>query len=488
MRNKIALLIWFLSAAILFSCQIMDKKQSDVKPNILFIFTDQQTINTMSVLGNPYVHTPNMDRLAADGIMFLNSYCTSPVCGPSRSSLVTGCMPHETGRNINDNTSIPHPDLPNMGKIFREAGYDTKWAGKWHLPESYPLRKHAHQTFEVPGFDLIPFYEYNNPEANWAYGVDTDAPLTDAAIKFLNSEHVQPFLLCVSLHNPHDICFIVDKWDEFGKFIDGIPADSLPPLPGNHEVIINEPDIIKLSREKTIYNGAVRIAKEFDELRWRNYMYNYYWLTEMVDAEIGRILDALDENGLTDNTLIIFTSDHGEGNASHKWVQKVNSYEESTSVPFIVSWRGMTPVDIHDDKHIVSGIDILPTMCDYAGIVIPERITGRSVKPIIDNPESDWREFAVTEVQPFNRFPDIKVRSIRTLQYKYNLFSHGEKYEQLFDMINDPGEMVDLADHPDFHQVLMEHRELLQQWMKETNDDFRQLSKQPFSLEGQRLY
>ena len=488
MKKSIIILVSVLLALSLFSCQNGTGKQAVERPNILFIFTDQQAMNTMSMLGNPYVKTPNMDRLAADGVMFLNSYCTSPVCGPARSSLITGCMPHETGRNINDNTSIPHPDLPNMGKIFREAGYHTVWAGKWHLPESYPIKKHPRQTFKVPGFDMIPFYEYEDPSAIWMYGRDTDGPLADATIEFINSEHEQPFLLGVSLHNPHDICFIVDKWDEFGTFIDGIPLDSLPPLPDNHEVISNEPDIIKLSREKTIYNGAVRVAREFDELRWRNYMYNYYRLTEMVDAEIGRILDALDKNGLIDNTLIIFTSDHGDGNASHKWVQKVNSYEESTSVPFIVSWRGMTPADIKDEKHIVSGIDIFPTICDYAGIAIPERITGRSVRPIIDNPEADWREFAVTEIQPFNRFPDIKVRSIRTLQYKYNLFSHGKKHEQLFDMINDPGEMADLADDPDFQALVEEHRKLLQQWMTETNDDFRQLSKRPFSLEGQNLY
>ncbi|MFO7933446.1 MAG: sulfatase-like hydrolase/transferase [Bacteroidales bacterium] len=470
------------------SCQNRGPEQTDVRPNILYIFTDQQTMNTMSCMGNPYVHTPHMDRLAEEGVMFMNSYCTSPVCGPSRSSMLTGCMPHETGRNINDNTTIPDPDLPNMGKLFRAAGYETKWAGKWHMPESYPIRKHRHQTFEVPGFDLIPFYEYEDPQAPWGYGKDTDGPLADAVIEYLKVDHEQPFLLVVSPHNPHDICFIVDRWDAYGSFMDGIPMDSLPPLPDNFEVIENEPDMIRVCREKTIYNGAVRLARDFDELRWRNYIYNYYRLTEMVDAEIGRILQALDENGLTENTLIVFSSDHGDGNGSHQWVQKVCSYEESTSVPFIVSWRNVTPGGVKDKTHIVSGIDILPTLCDYAGIPIPHRITGMSVKPIIDDPDTEWRKFAVTELQPFNRFPDIKARSIRTLQYKYTLFSHGEKYEQMFDMQNDPGEMNDLASDPGYQDVLEEHRELLNRWMRQTNDDFRQLSMQPFTLEGQKLY
>jgi arylsulfatase A-like enzyme len=127
-------------------------------------------------------------------------------------------------------------------------------------------------------------------------------------------------------------------------------------------------------------------------------------------------------------------------------------------------------------------------MCDYAGIEIPERITGMSVRPVIENPGTVWRKFAVTEIQPFNRFPDIKARSIRTLEYKYTLFSHGEKYEQLFDMKNDPGEMVDLADDPDYQSVIDKHRKLLENWMHKTNDDFRQLSTRPFSLEGQPLY
>ena len=158
-----------------------DKNSSPEKPNIVLIFTDQQNINMMSAMGNPYLSTPNMDKLAREGIMFTQSYCTSPVCGPARSSIISGRMPHETGVEWNGDSM--NPKVINAGEIFRKAGYQTVWAGKWHLPVSYPQQADSEQK-EIRGFDLLPF---RDPEIkNWMLGSETDPDLTEAVVDALS--------------------------------------------------------------------------------------------------------------------------------------------------------------------------------------------------------------------------------------------------------------------------------------------------------------
>lgn len=147
----------FLSVVVTMNSCVSNKqdsnKGSDKKSNIILIFTDQQNSNMMSGKGNPYLRTPAMDMLASEGLMFTHVYCTGPVCGPSRSSLISGRMPHETGVEWNGQT--PREDIHNAGEIFRDAGYETVWAGKWHLPESYPQQANSKQK-TIRGFDLLP--------------------------------------------------------------------------------------------------------------------------------------------------------------------------------------------------------------------------------------------------------------------------------------------------------------------------------------------
>ncbi|NCB08739.1 MAG: hypothetical protein EOM73_11295 [Bacteroidia bacterium] len=229
-----------------------DKKQDKSPPNIILIFTDQQNARTMSATGNPHLKTPAMDRLAEQGVLFTQTYCTSPVCGPSRSSIVTGRMPHETG--VEWNGQSISDEIPNSGEIFRNAGYQTVWAGKWHLPESYPQRAAARQK-TIKGFDILPFWNAEQPR--WFLGTETDPPLTSAVVNFLKSyDRKKPLFLAVSYHNPHDICMYPRKagWvtetdslleirhygfrhklpDVIGTYPDKIK--NLPPLPDNFEI------------------------------------------------------------------------------------------------------------------------------------------------------------------------------------------------------------------------------------------------------------
>ena len=424
-------------------------------PNVLFLMTDQQTLRAMSAYGNRHLHTPHMDSIAAGGVRFEKSYCTSPVCGPSRSSLITGRMPHETGVNVNGQT--PDPATANMGHIFRRAGYETAWAGKWHLPASYPRGPGA----TIPGFDYLPVAKPTG------LGAQTDAPVADQAIKFLRKEHGRPFLLAVSLHNPHDICAWTGR-----KPVDRPSIDRCPPLPANFAVDPQEPEFLRDCRRRTYYGPENQHTKDWDRDQWRRYLYAYYRFTEQVDKTIGRLLATLREQGLEDDTLIVLTSDHGEGSAGHQWVVKLMLYEEPVTVPLIVNFKGRTPAGVADKEHLVSGIDVVPTICDYAGVRPPKDVTGMSLRPLIEHSKLPGREFVVSELQPFLRQPERKGRMVRTLRYKYVVFSDGQNPEMLFDLQADPGETDNLARDPAMPAELKRHRTLLANWVESTKDNF----------------
>jgi len=460
------------------------------RPNVLLILTDQQNVNMMSAAGNLNLKTPAMDGIAESGVMFTQGYCTSPVCAPARSSIISGLMPHETGVEWNGDSM--NEDILNAGELFRNAGYYTAWGGKWHLPDSYPQRARSKQK-EIKGFDML---QFRDPEIeNWMLGSETDPPLTNAVVNFLNGyEKENPFFLTVSYHNPHDICFYARKegWVtpedsllqiRYYGFDYKLPAvvsahpsnyENLPELPENHDINSGEPEFIQDKRHHhTEYGLETHLAYlEFDELEWRGYLNAYCRLTEMVDTEIGKIMEALSMNGFDENTIIIFTSDHGDGAAAHKWAAKNSLYEESSKVPFIINWKNQIPAGLKDNRHLVSQMDILPTLCDYAEIEHNQRFTGKSIRPIIENPTANWREYLVVELADYKPDRARKGRMIRTLDYKYNLYSKGKGNEQFFDLNNDPGEMVNLLGDSDYELEINKHRRLLEHWIEQTEDNF----------------
>ena len=303
------------------------------RPHIILIFTDQQNVNAMSAAGNPFLCTPNMDALANDGIRFTNVYCTSPVSGPSRASIVTGLMAREAGVEWNDNSKL-REGIQTVGDLLGENGYRTVWAGKWHIPEIYPQRSKDSVKY-LHGFELLPFWDA--PNKHWLFGAETDPPLTDAVVSFLDSydKREKPLFLAVSYHNPHDICMYPRKvgWETmsdsllnlspFGKYKlpepMGIHPDSLsylPPLPGNFTINVDEPEFVIDKRTKSnSYGDEVQLSSLFSKREWQAYLNSYYRLTELVDKEVGKVVEALKRNGMYENSLIIFTSDHGDGMA-----------------------------------------------------------------------------------------------------------------------------------------------------------------------------
>ena len=265
-----------------------------------------------------------------------------------------------------------------MGHLFRKQGYRTVWAGKWHLPESYPLRSGSKQK-EIDGFDLLPFYDATKNWPQWGYGDVTDEPLAEAVVEFLNQQQDKPFLLGVSFCNPHDCCYLTRRPERYPA-VDEIDDPLCPPCPPNFAIAPDEPEFTEDKRALDHYGDELLLSRDWSETQWRAYLWNYYRMTERVDAALGKVLKALDDNGLTDNTLVLFTSDHGDGVASHRWTAKLSLYEEATHIPFLVRWPGHIPAGRVDRTHVLSQLDVLPTFCDYAGIAARPEFHGQSVR------------------------------------------------------------------------------------------------------------
>ena len=461
------------------------------RPNVILIITDQQTRATISAYGNERTRTPHMDELAAGGTAFEKSYCASPLCSPGRASIVTGQMPHTAGVNVNDE---PVRDgILNLGEVFSRSGYETVWAGKWNLPESFPTEPDA-----IPGFRNIEWQRRPYPsiaqiiagdfspvagqEPYRDLGASMDADITDAAVQYLAGAPREPFLLAVSLYNPHDICFWVINRDH--DMLPWAPEDGpLPELPEHFAAVADESEFVKWMRKQEAvvpdYGwNELRWTDNWDERHWRRYLYVYDRLVEMVDVQIGRMLRTLSGAGLADSTLVALTSDHGEGVAAHRWVTKQMLYEEPVTVPLVLRWPEVIPTARFDTSHLASSVDILPTLCDYAEAAIPEGLAGQSLRPVIDDPSLPGRDFVVAELQPNALRPELKGRMLRTDRYKYMAFNAGADPEMLFDLEQDPLETMNLARSAQHEAVLAEHRAQLASWTAQTDDPFEMGSAQ----------
>ncbi len=450
------------------------------RPNVLFICTDQQRIEDMSCAGNPWVKTPAMDGLAARGVRFTRSFCAFPLCSPSRASHVTSRMPYEIGITTN---SLKMPDgLPSLGTLFKAAGYRTVWTGKWHLPSSYPDTQG-----EIPGFEIL-FGHENAPAAAAGQGkkqrsrkkaedveeaggggTQHDPTTVEAAIRFLKEKQTEPFLLVVSLLNPHDVCSFTEKTPRQLN----LPTDlsQLPPAPANVEAPdLGVPSAAPRQKANTTAAKRQNTNVPWDTLTWRQQFYYYYRLTERVDRLIGEVLNTLRETGLEQDTLVLFTSDHGEMGGAHRRIRKMSLYEEAMAVPFILAGPGV-PRGMIDQTHLISGLDVLPTLCDFAGIAPPPTIRGLSVRKITDDPGSSWRDIV------FGAVGETGGRMARSARYKYNLYA-GNK-DELFDLQADPGETRNLAasGQPAHQAEMKKLRAALEQWRVDTNDRARSTAR-----------
>ncbi len=420
------------------------------KPNIVYIMTDQQTAEAMNCAGNEYVSTPNMDRLANDGVRFTNAYCSTPLSGPSRFAMFTGYSPG-THKMLQNNTPFPKAvdKDQTLGYLISEAGYNCAYGGKWHIPEaSLPIDDEENNK----GFGFTFLYEHN------------DFGLAESTIDYLKQDKSEPFFLVVSFDNPHNICEYARHQNlPFATIDEPADIETLPNLPPNFSPAPFEAEIVRVEQSKqTAFSLYPTAQYTVDE--WRRYVNAYYRLVETVDKEIGKVLDALDEQGLYDNSVIIFASDHGDGVAANNWNQKTALFEEVVKVPFIVKGVKSTNRNVVREQLVNSGLDFFATICDYAEAKIPNFTSGKSVKAIVEESKTDENHpYIVTETE----FSNSNTRGwmVRTPNYKYVLYDRGKYREQLFKINEDKLERRNLAVEKQFKPELNRHRAMLNEWI-----------------------
>ena len=434
-----------LTSTLIISSVLPTALWAQNRPNIIYIMTDQQTATAMSCAGNEDLHTPNMDKLAQKGIRFENAYCAHPLSGPSRATMFTGHTSSETGM---DKNGIPMPDSLHafcLGNLMEQAGYTTAYAGKWHVHTNSLPGKHAF------GFENL--HGHN------------DTGLAESCAKFLQRKHEKPFFLVASFDNPHNICEYARKQPLPFATIEEPPLEKCPNLPGNFAVAPYDADV--LTREKSL-SYRIYPTENYTPDDWRRYLNAYYRLVEHVDAEIGKIIAEVDKQDLWKNTVIIFTSYHGDGAAAHQWNQKTVLYEEVTNIPFIVCLPHGKNAGKVLPQLVNNGVDLMPSLCDWAGAQLPDGCRGNSFRKLVEsgNPQEKHQPYIVTETY-FFQTGGIRGWMVRTAHYKYVLYESGKNREMLYDMQTDRGEMRNLAIEGRHKPVLEEHREMLRQWMSQ---------------------
>ena len=440
------------------------------RPNILWICTDQQRFDTIACLGNAHIRTPNLDRLASEGTAFTRTYCQSPICTPSRASFLTGMYPSSVHGCMNGNDHWSNA-APLVTGLLTEAGYDCGLIGKLHLSGT------AGKIEQRPSNDGYRVFEWShsprdrwpagmNQYVDWAksrgakFGGKDDTLLNskaefhqttwcaDRAINFIESAGDQPWLLSVNIFDPHK------PFDPPKEYMDRYDPDNLPgPLFQQSDFASQE------ALSGVDFQTPCRDPDSFDA---RKLKAAYYAMIELVDENVGRMLDALENTGQRENTLVIFMSDHGEMLGDHGLLLKgCRFYDGLVRVPLIMSWPG-TISSGKTESNLVELSDIAPTLMDIAGQEIPSKMQGRSLWPSLSSSskETAHRQYVRCEYyralqlggEALDSHHGSYATMIRDDRYKLVCY-HGHDMGELFDMETDPGEFDNLWDHPDFREV-----------------------------------
>ena len=437
-------------------------------PNILWYCTDQQRFDTIKALGNPYVDTPNIDKLVESGVAFTHAYCQSPICTPSRSSFLTGMYPARLHNTRNGNDTFPgFPPL--ITKIIADAGYRCGNIGKFHLTSS------GHRT-EPRLDDGMTYWQFSHaPRDDWPEGhhyadwvhnrggqLDTmrHSPervppehhqttwATECALEFMKIESPNPWLLCVNIYDPHPP-FIPPK----------IYADMFEPeeMPGPY---YRDEDLeTQRQLEEIDFQGEALPPEEHDAKRMQAY---YYAMIKQIDDQFQRIIDYLNQTNQLENTVVIFTSDHGESLGDHGLLQKgCRFYEGLVRIPLIFSWPGKFLQNVQ--RHaLVELLDLTSTIVELAGIEQPEYMQGKSLIPLLTDSSAtdEHRDFVRSEyfdaLDPF--FTDgtgAFATMYRNRRYKLSVY-HGHEIGELYDLEEDPWEFNNLWNNPNYAELKAE--------------------------------
>jgi len=429
---------------------------ADRKPNFLFVYTDDQRWDAMGVVQKemgekgryPWFQTPNMDRLAEGGVRFRNAFVTLSLCAPSRAAFLTGRYNHLNGV-ANNSTPFPEESV-TYASLLRNAGYKTAYVGKWHM---------GNQRGQRPGFDYSASFVGQGKYMDCPFeinGVATatsgwvDDVSTDFAIQFMKENRNNPFSLTVGFKSCHQPFAPPDRAkDRFS----GVEARPVPNM-GSQAPYRTSADGSKAPRAPTDADPKTKTNP------------GYFQCVSAADDCLGRLLDALDELGLADDTVVVFTSDNGYYQREHGLLDKRSLYEESLRIPLLVRY----PKQFEKGKvldEMALNIDIAPMLLDLAGVAIPTEMQGKSLAPLASGKKTDWRKSFLAEYFQENRFPATPTTlAVRTDTAKLIKYPGHDEWTELFDLSTDPYETKNLAKNP-------EHKDLLAKMSNELEKQIR---------------
>jgi len=436
------------------------------RPNVLFIIADDLTSTALSCYGNPVCATPNIDKLAARGTRFTRAYCNATYCGPSRASFMSGYYPHASGI-LDYGTVRPRiGDAVTWAQNFKNAGYHTARVSKiYHMgvpggiedggdgsddPASWTERfNSAGPEWKAPGHGetlegnpdgkkpVVGGNIFVVVEADGDDLVHSDGKTAAKAVELLGQYADRPFFLAVGFVRPH-VPFVAPK----SYFEPYLPYDQLtlpPKLPGDWDDI-----------PKAGINYKTSVNMQMDVRRQKKAVGGYYAAVSYMDAQVGKVLDALEQSGRADETIVIFTSDHGYHLGEHDFWAKVSLRDESSQVPLIVSVPGKPSAVC---RSLVELLDLYPTISSLCGLEVPAHVQGKNLAPLFDDPTATVRDTAFCVAPSRNGF------LLRDDRWAY--IQYGEQAEQgveLFDVVADPQQFENLAAKPEFADVASEFR------------------------------
>ena len=461
---------------------------STERPNIVFIMSDDHASHAMSCYGSRINETPNLDRIAKEGMRFNNCFCTNSICAPSRATILTGTYNH-----INGVTTLATPidgRQQSFIKLLKEAGYQTAVVGKWHLGRG------GHS--DPQGFDywnVLPGQgDYHNPMMiemgveRQHEGYVTDI-ITDLSLDWLEGrDKERPFCLMYHHKAPHRWWEPDDKHADLYENIDIPEPDTFwddysnrASAAGAAKMRVDR-DLSERDLKGPTPEGLT--AEEEKKWKYQRYIKDYLRCVASVDDNVGRMLDYLDEHGLTENTIVIYTSDQGFFLGDHGWYDKRFMYEESLRMPFLIRYPGqIEPGTVNDD--MVLNVDFAPTFLDYAGIESPDEFQGTSIRPVLagQTPE-DWQTSIYYRYWMHLSHHHVYAHyGVRTHQYKLiyyyaDALGQGgaiddtkEPEWELFDLEKDPLEMNSVYGDPAYADVVVELKDEMHRLQAKVEDE-----------------
>lgn len=438
------------------------------KPNIVFVFADQQRYSSLGCNGNPVVKTPNIDRLAAEGMSFDNAFSSCPICSPYRAQILTGLYSHQNGVVCNEYKM--RTDITTLPRELGKAGYKSAFIGKWHLGYG-PFTEEKRYGFDYMAADNIHhhYYDcsyYTNEEGPFIKPGWEPTVSTDYAVEFIKKQVTecpdQPFMLMMSWTPPH--------W----------PYDEYP----------QEYNIYSKKEVDLPPNVPVQLA-EFA----REEIANYYGMITGLDAEMGRLTNTLSEMGIEDNTIIIYTSDHGDHLSSHgygkpfdMWLHhtmrgsKATPYEESIHIPFIIKWPDGIKANTRTDV-LFNSVDVMPTLMALCGLPVPDGLYGKDLSSAAleqhgERPDSVYLQILGPGWPHRGKWLGYW-RGIRTPRWVYARWWNNEVDPVLYDREQDPWEMNNLYGNPEYADIQAVLEKRLKEWIDFTNDPFEYGERDP---------